>query len=333
MNATASGTSSGNIAHTGTSAPAANLPVTGNAIPIPLITLTGTLATFTQVLGVVSPVQTYTVTGANLTGNITITAPADYEISSNGGTNWSTTPLVLTQTGGAVAATTISIRLNSVALGAHSGNVTHVSSGAASKNMAVTGVTVPKPVIIVTQTLGVFTQTVNGAMPVQSYTVEGTNLTGNIIITPPAHFQVSTTNGSSWQSTAVTLTRTNGAVPPTTILLRLYVPVTGMFSGILSHTSSDADAVNVTLNGYNKVTGEYVIYPVPVTRTIFIAHPITTEKAVLTFYNAAGQYMATYSTQPNTIETPIDVSNLPQGLYYVEYRLANTKVMLKFIKG
>ena len=199
--------------------------------------------------------------------------------------------------------------------------------------MALTGTTVPKPVIVVTQTLGTFAQTINGAPLVQSYTVQGISLTGNIIITPPAHFQISTNNGSSWQSTAVTLTRVNGAVPPTTIGLRLYVPVTGMFSGIITHTSSDAVEVDITLNGYTKVTGEYVIYPVPASRVIFVAHPITTEKAVLTLYSMAGQKMATYSTQPGTIETPIDVTLLPQGIYYMEYRLGDKKVLLKFVKS
>jgi hypothetical protein len=333
MNASAAGNFSGNIVHSTSSALNVSVAVTGTAIPAPLITLAGTPSTFTQVLGAISPAQTYTVTGANLTGNISITPPADYEISSNGGTSWSTSALTLTQTGGTVAATTISVRLNSTSLGAHTGNIAHVSSGAVTKNLALTGVTVPKPVIIVTHSFATFSQTVGGTVAVQSYTVAGTNLTGNIIITPPAHFQVSANNGSSWQSTNLTLTRVNGAVAPTTILVRLNVPVTGMYSGVLKHTSSDADPVDVLLNGQNKVNVEYVIYPVPATRTIFLAHPVTAERAIITFYNSTGHKIATHSSQPNTIETMIDVNQLPQGLYFVEYRLGETKVLLKFIRS
>lgn len=333
MNATAAGTFSGNIVHATSSGASVNVAVTGTAIPTPLITLSGTPATFTQVLGVVSPVQTYTVTGANLTGNITVTPPADYEISSNGGTNWSSSALTLTQTGGSVSATTISLRLNSTVLGAHSGNVVHTSSGAVTKNLALTGVTVPKPIIKVTHNFTTFDQSVGGPVAVQSYTVEGISLTGNIVITPPAHYQISGNNGSSWQSTALTLNRVNGAVAPTTLLVRLNVPVTGMYSGILTHTSPDADAVNVQLNGQNRVAGEYVIYPVPASRTIFLAHPVASERATITFFNLAGQKMATFTSQPNTIETTIDVSHLPQGMYYVEYRLGETKVLLKFIRS
>ncbi|HEY6504437.1 MAG TPA: T9SS type A sorting domain-containing protein, partial [Chitinophagaceae bacterium] len=200
------------------------------------------------------------------------------------------------------------------------------------KNMAVTGNTVPKPVIIVTQSFVTFAQTVGSPALVQNYTVAGNNLTGNIIITAPAHYQVSVNNGTSW-ATTVTLTRINGEVAPTTILVRMNVPITGMFSGILAHTSPDAVEVDVTLNGYSKVAGEYTIYPVPASRTIFVAHPITAEKAKLTFYNMAGQLIATYYTQPGTIETPIDVTGLPQGSYFLEYRIGDTKVMMRFIKN
>lgn len=331
MNATAAGAASGTITHTSTNAPTVNLAVSGNAIPTPLITVTGSL-TFTQILGTPSAAQTFTVAGANLVGNLTVTAPADYELSTNGGTSWSTAAVVLTPAAGTVATATISVRLNATTLGAHSGNITSVSSGAVIKNVPVTGTTVAKPLIIVTQNFSTFSQTVGAAPPVQSYTVAGTNLTGNITITAPAHFQISVDNGTTWVSTA-TLPRVSGAVAPTTVLVRLYVPVTGMYSGVLAHTSSDADAVNVTLNGNNTVAAKYVIYPVPAVRNIFVAHPLTADKATLTVYNLHGQTIATYSTQPNTIETNIDITRLPQGLYYVEYRLADTKVLLKFIKN
>ncbi|HEY6505703.1 MAG TPA: pectinesterase family protein [Chitinophagaceae bacterium] len=332
MNATTAGASSGNIVHTSSGAPTVNLAVTGNALPTPLITVAPGTLSFTQILGTASAAQTFTASGASLTGNITVTAPAAYELSTNGGTSWSTTSITLTQTGGTVSSTTISVRLNAAAAGLYSGSITLASSGAVTKNIMLTGTTVLKPVIVVTQNLVAFSQTIGAAPHVQNYTVAGNSLTGNIIITPPPHFQIST-NGSAWQSTAVTLNRVGTTVASTQLWLRLNVPVTGMFSGLLRHTSADADSVNITLNGNSKVAGEYAIYPVPATRVIFVAHPITTEKATLTFYNLSGQKITTYYSQPNTIETMIDITVLPQGLYYAEYRLGDTKVMLKFIKS
>lgn len=108
---------------------------------IPTITASGTLGSFLQGLGTPSNVQSYVVSGANMTDNIIITAPNGYEISSNSGTTWnnSATPIVLTPSSGVIANTTISVRLNAGSTGSYSGNITHTSTGATSVNVPVTG--------------------------------------------------------------------------------------------------------------------------------------------------------------------------------------------------
>ncbi|MDI9364955.1 MAG: pectinesterase family protein [Flavobacterium sp.] len=72
----------------------------------PTISTVSALGTFLQGLGTPSVYQNITVSGVNLLDNIIVTAPANYEISSNGGTTWnnSTSPITLTQTGGTLAA-------------------------------------------------------------------------------------------------------------------------------------------------------------------------------------------------------------------------------------
>jgi pectin methylesterase-like acyl-CoA thioesterase len=105
----------------------------------PTIIVTGTLGTLTQYTGGPSAARIYTVAGANLTTDLTITPPAGVELSSNGGTTWSTAPLVLPQTNNTVATTTISVRLNTATLGAYSGTITHTSGPAAPVALAVTG--------------------------------------------------------------------------------------------------------------------------------------------------------------------------------------------------
>ena len=75
--------------------------------------------------------------GSNLTANISISAPAGFEISTNGSTYAS--GLTLTQSGGTVGATTIYARLTGAAEGSFSGNITHTSTGATTKNVAVSG--------------------------------------------------------------------------------------------------------------------------------------------------------------------------------------------------
>ena len=103
----------------------------------PTIITTGTLSAFSTTPGVASAAQTYTVSGASLTGNIVITAPAGFELSTNGTTFASS--LSLTPTGGTVATTTVYVRLYSTTESPYSGNITHTSTGAASQNVAVSG--------------------------------------------------------------------------------------------------------------------------------------------------------------------------------------------------
>ena len=105
------------------------------------LNVTGTLGAFTQYASGPSAPQTYSLAGVNLTDNVTVTPPAGYEVSANGGTNWytSASPLVLTPTANTLASTTISVRLNASATGPYAGNITHTSTGAVTQTVAVTG--------------------------------------------------------------------------------------------------------------------------------------------------------------------------------------------------
>lgn len=94
----------------------------------------GTVATNTP--GVIS---TYTVSGSNLgSTHITITAPARVELSLNGFVTSSATTLSLTPSGGAVASTTVSVRISAGAATTISGNITN-DAGSASQPVAVSG--------------------------------------------------------------------------------------------------------------------------------------------------------------------------------------------------
>ena len=180
---------------------------------------------FAQTIGTPSLTQTYTVSGAALTTNIVITPPANYQVSSDGGTTWYTSanPLSLIPSNGTITATTISVRLNSNTAGTFNGNIVHASSGATSVNFVVSGTVVPPPTIIVTGTLNAFSQTAGTPSAVQTYTVSGANLTGNITITPPANYQVSSNGGTTWFTTAapLVLTPVSGTIGNTTISVRL----------------------------------------------------------------------------------------------------------------
>jgi pectin methylesterase-like acyl-CoA thioesterase len=118
----------------------------------PTIALTGTLGNFLQGVGIPSASQTYVLSGASLSSDIIITAPAGYEISSNNGTNWynSGSPILLSPVNGTVANTTVLVRLNAQAAGAYSGNITHTSTGASAVNLAVSGTVQSAPLTVST---------------------------------------------------------------------------------------------------------------------------------------------------------------------------------------
>ncbi len=105
----------------------------------PTITTTGTLNPFTSQPGVASAEQNYTVSGSNLTDNIIITAPTDFEISLTNGSGFSSSPISLTPTSGTVASTPIYVRFNRATVGTSSGDITHVSADATTQNVAVSG--------------------------------------------------------------------------------------------------------------------------------------------------------------------------------------------------
>jgi hypothetical protein len=118
---------------------------TGNSRTIaaaaaPTINIIGTLAAFSTAVGTPSAVQTYSVAGVNLSTDITLTPPAEFEISLDNGI-WinSSNDTTLTPVSNEVDTTTIYVRYNPASAGAHSGNITHTSTGATSQNQPVSG--------------------------------------------------------------------------------------------------------------------------------------------------------------------------------------------------
>jgi len=115
----------------------------------PTITVSpSSLTGFTYVEGSgPSAEQSFTVEGSNLTNDITVTPPSNWEISLTSGGTFQTSALTLTQSGGSVASTTIYTRMVSGLLNANSpfnGDIACAGSGATTQNVAVDGtVTLP----------------------------------------------------------------------------------------------------------------------------------------------------------------------------------------------
>lgn len=158
----------------------------------PVIYANAAFSSFAQTLGSPSTAQTFQISGANLTNDIVVTAPANYQLSTNG-TNWSSS-ITLTPNSGNVSAT-ISVRLNASATGTYSGVISAASDGATTINSAVNGSTsnpVP-PVINQKQIIGIYPAMEGGFENQPAGTVSSAAPTGALNPSPT----VWTTNGNA----------------------------------------------------------------------------------------------------------------------------------------
>lgn len=107
-----------------------------NAIPTITVSSTNLLG-FTTCLGFASSEKSFTISGVNLTSDISVSAPTGYEISlTSGGSFTSSSPLTLTPTSGTVTTTSIYVRLKSDASNGASGNIDISATNATTQNVA-----------------------------------------------------------------------------------------------------------------------------------------------------------------------------------------------------
>ena len=167
----------------GTSANSNEISVTTtSAPPPPTITVSTTeLTGFSYVYSSgPSAENTFTVQGSNLTANISIDAPTDYEISKTSGELFNAEdPLGLTQTEGSVSETTIYVRLKAdLSAGDYNGEIiTASSSGATSKTVTCSGTVYKKEP---SNHCSNFTAA-NGTDPKSQISLSWTDATGSVI--------------------------------------------------------------------------------------------------------------------------------------------------------
>lgn len=209
----------------------------------PTIYATGTFTDFSTFTGTPSASQSYSLSGANLSANISITAPAGFQVSTDDVSFSSSTSVASSFNGN------IYVRLSGASAGNFSGNITHTSTGADPVNLAVSGtVQNPTPTITLTGTLNNFSTTPGTPSATQTYTVEGVYLSGNISIAAPTGFEISLSQAEGFAG-SLQLIPTSGTVAPTQIYVRLTGAEAGAFSGDISHSSSGATTQNMAVNG------------------------------------------------------------------------------------
>ncbi|MGA0094724.1 MAG: putative Ig domain-containing protein, partial [Chthoniobacterales bacterium] len=219
-------------------------------IRVPTLTLTpASLNPFTADAGFHSATQSYTVGGSELSGSITVRAPQNFEISTDGATF--TGELVLTPAGDGSLSQAIIVRLADTAPpGLTSGALSHTGSGATPRYLEVSGtVSTSEPTLTVsTAALDAFTTTAGVASAIQTYELSGASLTGLITLDAPGGFEIGADEESFGD--AIELTPVNGALSPTAIYVRLHPDnAVGSYSGQITHAGGGASAKIVAVSG------------------------------------------------------------------------------------
>jgi len=105
------------------------------------------------------------------------------------------------------------------------------------------------PLIVVTPTSLAFGNVQTGVITVpQTYSISGSNLISDIIITAPVGFGISTTIEGSYTST-VTLTQTSGIVNNSVIYVKFSPTIIQSYNNNITNSSTGAIMQNVTLTG------------------------------------------------------------------------------------
>ncbi|MDD4969583.1 MAG: T9SS type A sorting domain-containing protein [Paludibacter sp.] len=277
--------------------------------------------------------QSFNVSGSNLTGNIVITPPANYQISLASGSGFASSPITLTQSGGNVVSTPVYVRLIAdLVVNTYSGNIALSSSNAITQNVLCTG-TVTSPIVTVsTFNLAGFIYTFgSGPSASQFVSVSGTNLTGNITVTAPANFEIST-DKTTWSS-SIPLSPTNGIVNVTKIYVRLITGKAVGTYGPLNLTAVSAGAIqqNVSCSG-QVVNSATVISSVSVLNGFMYlvgtgpsdSQTFTVSGASLTTgititpsgnFEISNDFGLTYSTGPLTVPKPAGTTINPTIIY------------------
>ena len=259
------GTYNGNINITSTGAGSKTIALSGtvNAAPVIINTNKTSLSNFSYNYGNgPSAIQNLTVNGTGITDNITLTAPASYEISTTGGTAFSAkSSILLSPVAGNVATTTIYVRLKKdLAIGIYNESLSVSATGGTSKQINLSGFVSEATGITssVSSLTGFNYDVQNGPSAEKAFIITGNNLTSYVIVTAPANYEVSTGSGASFSGAGQMLLDPNAINgQQLTIYCRLMSGLSvGAYSGSLTISSSGVSSKTISLSGnvYNPIT-------------------------------------------------------------------------------
>ena len=115
-----------------------------------------------------------------------------------------------------------------------------------------------EPLILVSDTILNFGNTVVNDSSELCYSLSAINLTNDLVITSPAGYKLSGYSGESFVgTTSITLSPVGGIISDTVIYVHSYPTTVGALEGVITLVSTDAETINITLttNGVTAPTG------------------------------------------------------------------------------
>jgi hypothetical protein len=196
-----------------------------------------------------------------------------------------------------------------------------ISTGTALTTLNLTAFTVSSPTITTSGTLVAVNTTYGtpSASPT-SFTVGGSSLTTDILITPPTGFEVSqTVSGASGYADTQTLTQSGGNVSNTTIYIRLKATATvagSPYSGNIVLSSTGATSVNVATVSSTVTAQNLTITGITANNKVYDGNSTATLSGTAQYsglvngetFSVSGTPIATFNTNSVGNNKPINVS-------------------------
>jgi hypothetical protein len=232
--------------------------------------VSGTITACAGTASISPAVESFTVSGANLTGKLVATVPTNFEISTTNNTGYGIS-VTLVPSGGTVAPTMLYVRSSASATGLISGYVSLTSTGASSQIVAVDGTVNPLP----TATLTPSSATLTCANPSVTLTAGGGSSytfstgatqigsTNQAVVTTAGTYTVTVSNANACVATATAQVFSNTVVPtvsisPSSAILTCASPsvsLTAVGSGTVRWDDNSTNSVrSVSSSGTYSVT-------------------------------------------------------------------------------
>jgi len=305
--------------------------------PLPVITSNASLVEFESYADSVSGVQSYSVSGEHLLGDVIIKVTGEFEISTNSMMEYADS-VSLSPTSGSVGPETIYVRMKTNSnTGSYFGNILHYSTSAEDQNIPLSGKIIAAPVIFVNEALTDFSTEEGTASSSQSYTVEGYHLIDTISINASSKIEISTDDINYVSS--VQLIPMNDTVQSTDVYVRVKSSAgTGALDEQIEHISEDANPVIINITGFvsildvlNELNNEdnILLYPNAANQTVTIRNDIT-DVFTIEIINLEGKIFKIVQADQN--EITIDIKDLQPGLYTVKIMQDKSVYLKKLIK-